>query len=648
MQVQRQSALPRPFEIARPAHPQVGLRQLETVVGRAHHLYAFARFLAQFVAGHQYAVRLLGAAPDPSAQLVKLRQSKALCTLDHHHRGVGDIYSHLDYRRGDQYVGLAAHEQVHVEGFVLRSLLAVNHRGDVVGLPEIVGDVQIALLQVLVVHLFRFLDERIHYEYLPPGVNLLAHEFVDFAPLVLAYVGGDYGLASRGEFVYHRHVEVAVESHRKGAGDGGRRHHQDVRRNLRFGPQSRPLVHTEAMLLVYHRQPQIGELHLVFYQGVCAEHQVDGAVGQTGIDLATLFGLGAAGEQGDLDFLRVDIPKYAVIMLCGKHLRGGHDAGLIAVVDGLQGGKNGHHGLAAAHVALQQAVHLTAAGHVGADFLEHTLLSPCEREGKVRVCIIEGFAYAREHDPLGVAHLDEFLLDKRQLQVKQLFVFEAAASLLEAVHVGREVDVVQGLVQRDQFLLQAEILRQGFGYLACHQTLQFLLQLGEGLVGDAAALQLFGAGIDSADGRSAGDGGGRDRLYLGMDKVVAVVEHRRFAKYHIFLTYNEFVLYPLDAFEEYQLYVAGAVAKHRNQAGGLARAGERHALDGAAQLDVGAGRIYLADCIELAAVDIPEGKSVDQVAEGAYTEFFLQQLGALGPDSRQKLDFAVQYVPAHS
>ena len=261
--------------------------------------------------------------------------------------------------------------------------------------------------------------------------------------------------------------------------------------NFRLGPEARALVHAKAVLLVYHGQAEVVELDLVFYKCVGAEYQVYGTVCQPLVNFAPLFCLGAAGEQGYLHLFRVDIAEDAVIVLCGKYFCGCHDAGLIAVVNGLQGGEYGHQGLAAAHVALQQAVHLPAAGDIGTNLLQHPFLRTGKGEGEVGVCVVEGFAYTGEHYPLGVAHLYEFLLYQRELEIEELFKFKAAAGLLQTVHVGREVDVVQGFIQRNQPLLLPEILRQGLGYPARNQHLEFLLQLCEGLVGDAAALQFF-------------------------------------------------------------------------------------------------------------------------------------------------------------
>ena len=69
-------------------------------------------------------------------------------------------------------------------------------------------------------------------------------------------------------------------------------------------------------------------------------------------------------------------------MLFGQNFRGRHQRGLIAAVDGAQGREGRHDRLAAAHVALHEAVHRGALGHVGKDFLENARLRPGEGKGQ--------------------------------------------------------------------------------------------------------------------------------------------------------------------------------------------------------------------------------------------------------------------------
>ena len=61
-------------------------------------------------------------------------------------------------------------------------------------------------------------------------------------------------------------------------------------------------------------------------------------------------------------------------MLGSQYFRRCHQTGLVAIVNGHQHGHQSHHRFAAAHIALQQTVHLEAGTQVCPDFFEHALL----------------------------------------------------------------------------------------------------------------------------------------------------------------------------------------------------------------------------------------------------------------------------------
>ena len=61
---------------------------------------------------------------------------------------------------------------------------------------------------------------------------------------------------------------ASVRGNRRGG------HHEDVRRLLVLRPKPGALLHAEAVLLVDHHEPQVGELHAAFDQGVRADQDV--------------------------------------------------------------------------------------------------------------------------------------------------------------------------------------------------------------------------------------------------------------------------------------------------------------------------------------------------------------------------------------
>ena len=109
---------------------------------------------------------------------------------------------------------------------------------------------------------------------------------------------------------------------------------------------------------------------------------------QSFMDFATIFGLGGAGKQGKLHGHVLEQFLEGGVMLGGQDFCRGHHTGLVAVVESQQHHHQGHDGLAATHVTLQQTVHLVTAAKIDADLTNDTFLSIGQREGEV--ILVEG------------------------------------------------------------------------------------------------------------------------------------------------------------------------------------------------------------------------------------------------------------------
>ncbi|GAA2935174.1 hypothetical protein GCM10020221_33680 [Streptomyces thioluteus] len=227
-----------------------------------------------------------GTPPDASAQLVQLRDAEPVGVHDHHDRGVGDVHPDLDHRGRDQHVHLAGGEPPHDVVLGLRLHPAVQHLDAQPGqraLRQLPGDVQDGqrwpLLVPVGVALGRLLllvaDARADHVRLVAALDLLAHPLPgpgQEVRLVLGghHMGGDGGAAG-GELVQDGRLQVAEDGHGDRARDGGRGHHQQVRRLLALGAERVALLDAEAVLLVHHDQAEVVELHLVLDQGVGAD-----------------------------------------------------------------------------------------------------------------------------------------------------------------------------------------------------------------------------------------------------------------------------------------------------------------------------------------------------------------------------------------
>ena len=119
-------------------------------------------------------------------------------------------------------------------------------------------------------------------------------------------------------------------------------------------------------------------------------------------------------------------------MLFGENLCGSHDARLVAVIYGDECYHEGHESLSAAHVSLEQAVHLPARLHVAVYLADDAFLSFCEAEWQmVEIETVEVAAYGLEDEAL-IAQLA--ILDISQyveLDVEEFFKLQSQLSSSE-------------------------------------------------------------------------------------------------------------------------------------------------------------------------------------------------------------------------
>ena len=164
--------LARADQLALAAQPEVDLGQLEAVGVRGQGAQP-----RRLLGPEQQAQRRVGAAPDPPAQLVQLRDSVAVGVLDQHHGGVRHVDPDLDHRGRDEHVGLPRAERRHRLLLVGRPQLPVQeHDAEVAQLagaqPLELGRRGARLEQL------GLLDQRADDERLAPGAELLADALV--------------------------------------------------------------------------------------------------------------------------------------------------------------------------------------------------------------------------------------------------------------------------------------------------------------------------------------------------------------------------------------------------------------------------------------------------------------------------------------
>ena len=490
--------------VARTTQFQIGLRNLEAIGGAHHRLDAFAPVVGEFKTRHQDAVALVCAAPDASAQLVQLAQSEALGVFDDHIAGVRHVDAHLDHRRSDHDLRFAAHEPLHLVVLVGGFHFAVNDAELVLRLGKFAAQRLVALHQRGEFQFLVLLDERIDDVHLVPLCDFGAHLAEHLLPLVFGVVPGGHGFASRRQFVDHTDVEVAVEGHGERARNGCGGHHQNVRRKgRRFFPERGALLHPEAVLFVDERQSEIFEHHPGFDQRVGADQDIDLAREQVGEEGFAPFALHRTAQKLDADVRSGEVFRNARGVLLRQNFGRSHQARLETVVERDEHTQQPDHGFSAAHVALEQAVHLDPHAQVLPDFAHDPLLRPGEFEGeRMPEKLVENGTDSRKGE---AAHriLAPFPdLEQAQLQKEQFLELHAPPRRVELRLAAGEVQSTNGGVALRQVEFCEQVVGQVLGQvLRLESAQQFRRQFAPSPGIHALHGQFVGRRIDRCEGR---------------------------------------------------------------------------------------------------------------------------------------------------
>src|SRR5215813_8728360 len=440
---------------------------------------------------------------------MQLRQAEALGVFDQHDRGVRHVHADLDHGRRHQNLNLIRAERRHYALF-LGGLHLSEQQADVEFREDFLAQVLVHLGRVPQIELFGLLDDRIDDVSLAALFDLVADELVNLlAPVFAAHVRRNRR-AARRHLVDDRDFEVAVNGHRQAARDRRSRHYKYVGVDAapsKFGA----LQDAEAMLFVDHGEAQTFELHRVLNKRVRADDQVDVARGDGCLNLALLFRLQTTGKQ--LDAIRgvgEPAPNVAGVLL-GQNLRRRHQGRLVAVLDRDDHRLNRDDRLAAAHVALQQAVHRLVAGHIIDNLFQRPLLRLGRMERQYRTY---GLAHAvgdlddlsfRLADALAPAQAqrkrepEELLEDQSPVRGRTRQVV-----IVDRRIVGGKMDFPQSVEARDQIAARDNLIGQRFGGVLFDPLEQMVKDRAQLTRAKIAELAVDGHATRRVDGRRLG------------------------------------------------------------------------------------------------------------------------------------------------
>ena len=328
----------------------------------------------------------------PSPQLMQLGKAEALRVLHHHHRGVGNVDSHLHHRGTHQHIHCMGGKFLHNPLLVPRPHLPMEichlymGRQDTLELFRIIhhifhGGAPLPGKSVLCI--LGSLHLRADHINLPALFHLLGNEAIRGGTIGSVHHTVLDGQTVCRELVNDRYLKISVQNEGKGSGNRRGAHHQ----NMGLGPflcKPLSLPYPEAMLLVRDHQRQTVILHLLLNQGVGADYQIRLPGRDASIGLTLLPGAHGTRQKYRAKTTAVlfYIALYRLKMLQGQHLRRGHQRSLISVGCGHQKSQHCHNGLSRSHISLYQTVHAIGTAHVPPDLLPDPFLGLCQGKGE--------------------------------------------------------------------------------------------------------------------------------------------------------------------------------------------------------------------------------------------------------------------------
>ena len=493
------------------------------------------------------------------------------------------------------------------------------------------------LFDVTISEFFVLLDQWIDHIDLSAELELSSHGTDQSLPLIVIAMQGLDRLTSRRQLVDDRNVEVAIDGHRQGARYGRCCHHEHVRRLGILEPQLRALLHAKAVLLIDHDHSEVLELHIGLYQGMCAYEDVQLPVFEQLMYLLSLFLGCRTRQQSHVDAHTQERFCKVLIMLCGENLGRGHEASLKAIVECHEHGQCRHHGLAAAHIALKQAVHLFACGDIGSYLAQDPFLGIGQLKRQETVVIVEIIGNALKLITFEriLTHLER--ANQIELKVEQLLELQAHLCLAEIVGIGREMDLTDGLIIAHQLEtidhIRRECLGKGYGVLLKIAKDDLL----DSLRIEICPLHPFGRVVHSHQTCHFLAVGSR-YLKVGMGNVDRIVELLRLTEKQVFLAPLHGVEHVLDALEPHTIDRACAIGKRAYEAmSSSALSFLLKHCETALQEDVGHRAVNLANGVYLGLIDIPVREIGQQILIGTDVQFRLQNLCPLGAYTRDVL-----------
>ena len=267
---------------------------------------------------------------------MELRKSEPLGIFNHHNHGIGNIHADFHHGGGHQQLDLPGSKFRH-DFFLLGGahfaveqadpILPKGAVGQLLGVFH--GGFEMGGGRLFLLALHGGADEIS----LITGIEVAADIAEGPLPDLAIDEVGAHRLAAGGQLIDDGELQIAVDDHSQGAGNGGGGHDQDMG-ILALLPQGGPLPHPKPVLLIGDDQPQPGKLGIGGEDGVGTDAEIEFPGGEGGFEGLLLFDGKGAGEEGHPHTKALQERGEIVVMLLGQDLGGGHQGALCAIEEG--------------------------------------------------------------------------------------------------------------------------------------------------------------------------------------------------------------------------------------------------------------------------------------------------------------------------
>ena len=261
-----------------------------------------------------------------AAQLVQLCETEAICSLDDHQTGVGDVDSDFDDRGGDKNLYFISLETSHNQIF-FGALHSAMHQTDLITKSRFQAGGP--FFRCSEVTLFAFFDQWTNPVSLSAGGDM-ARKAVDH--VWHARFGNNAGvndLPAWREFIDARNIHLTILAERQGPRYRCRGHCQQMRCPFGFLRQHKALGNAELVLFVNDSHGKVSVLDLLLENGMGTDQDIDRTIHQAHQRRLADLALVAPGQYRQIDRQTDQQFLHAFIMLTRQNFRRGQKGTLI-------------------------------------------------------------------------------------------------------------------------------------------------------------------------------------------------------------------------------------------------------------------------------------------------------------------------------